>query len=346
MKKYLCPICEDEYPIIAFVRDADEDTFEAYSPQDWLNSHVDKVGDTRTLTVGNDEYELSSFCADCGRMIGISRKRMEERLGSGPIKTRRKKDGKYVDLEAHQEYMYMVDEADPQWEFAMDGETTRDGEPLSFTDIDLAKLSMWRIRNVLNNKGFTDIPWHELEDHAQNVSVQFLEKLRCQYCDALCYMPGNEPCGDGAGPAEDIDSLHAYHWACCRGEAKRLMSEYVDRRKAQLPIDVLDVAQAMNMSDEQLVALWHGATSYLDKHEREQPLWKSLTVEGLTVKFDEAGLNLKPQEVKLLRNAMLAHSGTSKEGKNERRVKRLLDKLNDRAPQVYAILMKELKGED
>ena len=343
--KYLCPACKDDYPIIKFLRDADMDVFDAYSPRDWDEAYVDKQGEFRVLCIGGDTHDLTNFCTECARMISRARKNMEERLGHGKIKTRRAKDGKYVDLESHQEYMFMVDEAEPQWEFAMEGETTRNGEPLSFTDIDLAKLSMWRIRNVLNNKGFTDIPWHEIEEHAQTVSLTFLEKLKCGGCGTLCYMPGNEPC-EVAAPETEIDSLHAYHWACCRGEAKRLMTEYVERRKAQLPQDIIDYAEKAGMSDSALIAQYNDGffVQSIHKHNREAPMWKRLEVDGLVIDFEKAGItNVTPSDIKVLRNALLAHAGESKDGKNKDKVKRIIDKMGERAPEAYGILMQKVK---
>lgn len=343
--KFLCPVCKDDYPVVMFVRDADPDTFDDYSARDWDEAEVVWADGSRTLHIGGDEYELTTFCGPCARMISVSRKRMEERLGHGKIKTRRAKDGKYVDLESHQEYMYMVSEAEPDWEFALEGETTNKGEPLSFTDVDLAKLSYLRIRSVLNNKGFTDVPWHEIEDHAQNVSLTFLNKLKCAGCDTLCYMPGNEPC-EVAAPAEDLDSLHAYHWACCRGEARKLMMEFVERRKAQLPQDVLDIGKAMNMSDGALVHQYEDGfyVQSIHKHEREKPMWTRLEVDGIVLDFQKAGINnITSKEIKILRNAILAHAGESKDGKNKDKVKRIVNKLGDNAPLVYDMLMERVK---
>lgn len=328
--------------MLAFVRDLDDEAADSYTNADWNSAVIRHDGTDRTFCIGGDEYEMSSFCRDCGRMIGIARKRMDERLGSGPIKVRRGKDGKYVDLESWQEYMFMVDESEPSVEFALEDEVDRNGEPMSFTDIDLAKLSFWRIRKVLVGKGFTDIPYWQIEDHAQSVSLTFLEKLKCAGCGMLCYF--KEPCEVGA-PAEDILNLHAYHWACCKGEAKKLMTEWVERRMAEIPEDVLDVSRAMNMTDEQTAAAWrHGAVELIDVHEKEAPLWKALEVDGLRVEFDNNGIHLSDQEVKTLRNSILAESGQSKDGRNKAKVKKILAKIGEDAPVAYGILMKRLES--
>jgi len=345
--KYLCPVCKDDYPIVKFMRDADYDALDAYSARDWDEAVIERRDEGRILCIAGDEHELSNFCDECGRMISRARKNMEERLGHGQIKTRRK-DGKYVDMESHQEYMYMVHEAEPQWEFALDGETTKDGQPLSFTDIDLAKLSMLRIRNVLVKKGFTDIPWHEIEDHAQNVSLAFLEKLKCGGCGTLGYMTG-ESCCEVGEPTSDIDSLHAYHWACCNGEAKRLMTEYVERRLSQLPQDVLDIAKAMNMSDGATVAQYENGffVQSIHKHNREAPLWKRLEIDGLVLDFEKAGItNITAKEMKILSNAIKAHADpNSRDGKNKDKVKRIINRLADegKAEAAYEILMGRVK---
>lgn len=343
-KSFQCPACQDRYPIVAFVRGIEEDDFDEYDDVDWDAAFIKMDSGKRYLSLGDENFELSPFCNDCGMMIAISRKRQDERLGHGRIKTRRAKDGKYVDLESHQEYMYMMGEADPDVEFAMEGELDRNGEPLSFTDVDLAKLSYWRISRVLRDKGFNEIPWHELEDHAQNVSLTFLEKLKCAQCGKLCYIGRGTPCCDEAGPAEDINSLHAYHWVCCKGEARALMEEWVERRVAEIPQDVLDVARANNITDESLAMAWrNGAAESIDRHRRESPLWTRLDIGDLTVEFEKEGIQLTQRQVKTIRNAVLAHAGASRDGKKPDEIRRIIkEKIGDKAPAAYAILKRRI----
>lgn len=334
--KRTCPVCDDEYPIFKFMRDVSDEDVDAFTDSDWRQAKV--VG--QELEIGGLTFELSTFCAECGRMLSRARKNMDERLGHGAIKTRRASDGKYVDMEPYQEYMYMVNEAEPEvdWEFANEDEVDSKGRDVSFNDIDLARLSYWRIKRVLNDKGFNEVPWHEVEDHAQNVSLMFLEKLVCDNCGKLCAFGRNEDCGDYQ-PHGEITYLHSYHWACCKAEAKKIMMEWVERRKAEIPQDVLDIAEAQDMTDEQLVRYWRtGAVDYIDRHNREAPLWMSLQVGDLAVKFGEVGVDLSARDIKMLRNAVLAEAGESKDGKNKAKVKKIVDKIGDRSPKVYAIL--------
>jgi len=263
------------------------------------------------------ETVTTSMCRGCGRMLATARRKMDERLGSGKIRTVMD-DGRYVDLEDYQQWDFIVDMAgDGQWDYAEEGEKDYKGDPLSFTEVDLMKKSMRRIRTIFVRKGFKEVPYYDLEDSAANVYTQFLED----------YYSG-----------KPIRKLDGYHWSLCKIEARRKMMEWVENRMAVIPKDILDYAEAHDIPDVNLSN--YGERELLDTREKKQERWKRLSVDGLTVHFAEQGIYLSPAQFRSLRGALVGdNKGLKGKGQTKKNIEAALSSISLIDPSAYKNLM-------
>ncbi len=221
--------------------------------------------------VASDERPDSPMCDDCGRMIGGAAKKREASRGSGGIQGVNP-DGTWIQYDKTDEMRLLAEWSDPEFDYHEEDEQR-------FNDIDLMRLSYWRLRKALNKKGFTDMPDEDLEDGAQDVCVSMLRGLES---------------------GVNIESIHGYHWGTVNGVIKGMMEKFVEHRMANVAADVIDIAEALGIRDPYN----YGSVESLYEHEKKEPLWTRFTVGELDITFGKQGIHLTQRELTTLRNAI------------------------------------------
>ncbi len=252
---------------------------------------------------GDDKRPPSVMCIDCARMIGNTAKKREKELGSGPIKTVNN-NGRWVQLEPHQQLRFMMSEGKPSTDYHIEGENR-------FNDHDLLNYSLWRMRRYLDQRGFTDIPWDRVEDYAGDVVVEFLQ---------------------GIVDDKQIKTIHGWHWSLVKARCRRMMQEWVEQRQSTIPEDILDYARRHDITDPYN---W-GAASSLDEHDRKLPLLTEFATEHIDLVFANHGVQLTSAEIKTLRYVL----GEGRDVKNrtantKRKLRNIRRKIEDADPQVW-----------
>jgi hypothetical protein len=237
-----------------------------------------------------------SMCFNCAMMVGKAKAKREREVGSGSIRGALP-DGEYVQYERHQVMWLMIQEHTPEFEYNLPDEK-------EFTENTLLRRTPYIIRKLLDQKGFTEITWDEIEDIACDVNLAFLERMEDEMDDP-------------------IRNVWTYHWSLCRGLVRRYMQQFVERRMATVSAEVLEWTDSMGLSRP--YANQFGATESIALHnleqERTEPRWVSVKADtGLRVELEEA--DLTKAEVAALLNAL---SGENKGRGGPRRNRRKLN---------------------
>lgn len=225
------------------------------------------------------EFPKSQLCVSCAdERKNMPRQEVEGELGAGIIRTLTE-DGQRLSLEPWQQVERLLIEGKPTYEYHLESE-----DP--FTDLDLLKLSVRRVRRRFTRKGFTDITYDEVEDVAGDVMVQFLEDMASE---------------------KEVRSIHGYHWTLVKAACAKYMQQFVDRRKALIPQDILDIAEANNIRETVFV----GEAMSIERHAIVTPMWTRIKIKGikgwepkkdLTLTLEDAGLTNR--ELKVVVNAL------------------------------------------
>lgn len=244
-------------------------------------------------------------CQPCARMIGGAAKKRAGEYGGGPIMTLRKDLKTWLRLEPWQQVDVLCDEYrdEPKTEYAYEDEDQ------SFTDVDLLRLSVNRVRRRLNVKGQSDATWVDVEDIADGVIVDFLQGIE-----------------DG----KEIRSLHGWHWSLVNAHVAQWMTAQRERRLATVSQDVMELAEVMGIRDPYN---W-GATESISEHKRKEPRWLAWSKGDLSLQFENCGLT--NAEVRILKGAILGdNKGMKGKSWTRRKLKTALSKIEANNPEMF-----------
>jgi hypothetical protein len=116
------------------------------------------------------------------------------------------------------------------------------------------------------------------------------------------------------------------------------MTQFIDRRLATIPEDVIDYAATHDIRDPYN---W-GAVESIAAHERVAPQWTKVNIAGAEVLFSGAGLT--DGEGRALINAMKGENkGLKGKQSTRRKIKSALNKLEANNPESFA-QVKQLMG--
>lgn len=285
-------------------------------------------------------------CRPCHNMITSTAKKRDRERGSGGImvsrpKTERERieDGDYDEdedgnnripafafdkpewmrVETWQIPWVLVQEHTDEWEFHAEDEDRE------FTESTLMLVTPRIVRRYLDQRGFPDIKWEDVEDIASEVRTQFLERMAKEGVfgeDHELFDPNIEP----------IRKTHSYHWVLVKAACKKYMEQWVERRQATIPVDVLDSARAMNLRDAH--DIMPGANESIYDHRVREPLWHRVSTSGIEV--DLQGVGLTKSEMRTFVNAVKGENKGLKGKQNTRRhMKNALAKIEKKNPALY-----------